>query len=63
MEIDIEYDEYECGRPCTQDGCVGHSDGIPVALIINNVTFNLDTDEKDSKKIVAAVDELFKAIG
>jgi len=35
----VEYFEYECGHPCTENGCTGHSTDIPVGVEIDGVWF------------------------
>jgi hypothetical protein len=36
---DIEYYEYECGMPCTVNGCCGHTTDLPVGILVDNVMF------------------------
>ncbi len=47
MEANVTYYEYECGRPCTPNGCCGHETDIPVAIEINGFTFVLMGDQDD----------------
>lgn len=47
MEANVTYYEYECGRPCTPNGCPGHTTDIPVAIEINGFTFVLMGDQDD----------------
>lgn len=42
IDIDIEYYEYDCGRPCTVDGCLGHVTDIPISITIDDVTFCIE---------------------
>ena len=37
--FDVETYEYECGHPCTPDGCMGHSTNIPVSFEVSGVRF------------------------
>lgn len=39
---DIEYYEYDCGNPCTEDGCMGHSTDVPVSFTINGVRVDVN---------------------
>lgn len=47
METHITYYEYECGQPCTPNGCCGHETDIPVAIEINGFTLVLMGDQDD----------------
>lgn len=47
MEAYANYYEYDCGRPCTPNGCTGHSTDIPVSMTINGYTFELMGDRGD----------------
>lgn len=38
-DFDVEYHEYECGRPCTQDGCPGHTTDMPIGFTFSGATF------------------------
>jgi hypothetical protein len=38
LRVEIVYYEYECGSPCTVNGCMGH-DGPAVGLVINGEQF------------------------
>jgi len=47
-KIDVEYYEYDCGKPCTVDGCMGHETDIPVSITINGVRLVVEgADEGD----------------
>jgi hypothetical protein len=35
----VELHEYECGSPCTENGCLGHDTGVPFAITLDNVRF------------------------
>jgi len=37
--VEVEYFEYECGHPCTPNGCMGHTTNIPVGIEIDGVWF------------------------
>lgn len=39
--IEIEYHEYDCGIPCTTDGCIGHETDIPESLVIEGFVFQI----------------------
>ena len=41
-EFDVEYYDYDCGKPCTPNGCCGHSTNIPVSFTVGGVTFHVD---------------------
>lgn len=43
MHVEVEYYEYDCGRPCTPSGCPGHPTDIPVAVDVNGFTLELRT--------------------
>jgi hypothetical protein len=34
----VEHDEYDCGRPCTENGCPGHA-GAPVGFWLDGALF------------------------
>ncbi len=40
--INVEYHEYDCGSPCTPDGCMGHTTDIPVGIEIDGVWLWVD---------------------
>jgi hypothetical protein len=40
-EISVEFYEYDCGSPCTENGCMGHVTDIPVSIEIDNVSFEV----------------------
>lgn len=42
MEASLVYGEYDCGHPCTPNGCPGHESTIPEGIEINGWTFVLD---------------------
>ena len=61
-DFDVEYYDYDCGRPCTPNGCCGHSTDIPLSFTVGGVTFHVDgaqsgdfPDEKENTNRVCAV--------
>jgi hypothetical protein len=48
MKASLVYGEYDCGRPCTPNGCPGHESTIPEGIEINGWTFVLDGCQGDS---------------
>ena len=74
MKIEIEDYEYDCMGYCTSDGCRGHTTDIPVAIIINNIRFEVEgysggdypSDQdtiNDVKKVVDQIVEKLIGIG
>lgn len=64
LKLGINYSEYECGHPCTPDGCRGHQSSIPDTITINGFDLHLDgfdpeTDDFPfrSESAVAGTDE------
>lgn len=38
MKIEVEeYHEYDCGSPCTETGCPGHTTDVPISISIGDV--------------------------
>lgn len=37
--FEIEYYEYDCGSPCTVDGCLGHTTDQPVGFYLDGIWF------------------------
>lgn len=66
-DFDVEYYEYDCGSPCTPNGCCGHSTNIPVSFTVGGVTFHVDGaqsgDFPDEKENVNRVRAVVKALG
>jgi hypothetical protein len=61
---DIDYYEYDCGSPCTTNGCPGHGTDIPIGLLIAGVWFWADegflADKEQIERVRKAVEELDK---
>jgi len=67
MKVDVDYWEYDCGYPCTPNGCPGHITDIPVSIIIDGVTFYVEgyeggdfppRDPEKIEKIIKVVDNI-----
>jgi hypothetical protein len=41
-EFEVIYPEYDCGRPCTPNGCPGHEGTQPVGFYLDGVSFYVD---------------------
>lgn len=41
-EVEMEYYEYDCGHPCTEDGCPGHITDMPVSITVDGVRLSVD---------------------
>ena len=41
MEIYVDYYEYDCGQPCTPDGCKGHDTDIPIGITIDGIYLHI----------------------
>lgn len=39
LKFDVEYYEYDCWKPCTPNGCMGHITDVPVTIWIDDVAF------------------------
>lgn len=37
--FEVIYHEYDCGRPCTENGCPGHETTMPVGFWLDGITF------------------------
>jgi len=48
LNIAINYSEFECGHPCTPDGCRGHKSSIPDTITINGFDLHLDGFDPDT---------------
>jgi len=44
-DFEVEYYDYDCGSPCTPNGCPGHSTTVPIAFSLGGVTFHVDGAE------------------
>lgn len=66
-DFDVEYYDYDCGSPCTPNGCCGHSTDIPLSFTVGGVTFHVDGaqsgDFPDEKENVNRVCAVVKALG
>jgi hypothetical protein len=71
MNFDVEYYEYDCGWPCTVNGCPGHITDIPVSIIIDGIRFEVEgaeggdfpgSDIEKVKQVKAVVSELYEAV-
>ena len=68
MEIyDIEYYEYDCGDPCTVDGCPGHVTDVPIGFTFNGIQFYVAGAEGgdfpgSNKEEIKEVQEAFKLL-
>lgn len=40
-DFEIEYAEFDCGKACTPNGCMGHSTDIPISFTTGGVTFHV----------------------
>lgn len=69
MDIGVEYYEYDCGRPCTPDGCPGHVTDNAIAIWVNGVRLveenyalgNGPTSSEDVQKVTDAIHEIYDA--
>ena len=41
----VIYHEYDCGRPCTVDGCPGHESTQPIGFWVDGITFYVEGAE------------------
>ncbi len=61
-----EYYEYDCGYPCTPNGCCGHSTDIPLSFSVGGATFNVYGSESgdfpDSKENIQLVRSVVTAL-
>lgn len=48
MKASLVYGEYDCGNPCTPNGCPGHESTIPEGFTVNHWVFVLDGCRGDS---------------
>lgn len=65
IKIDsIEFYEYECGFPCTPDGCKGHVTDIPISITINGVRLVVEGADRrlsrrnEVKKLIKELEKL-----
>ena len=75
MKFEIEYYEYECGKPCSPSGCTGHVSEQPVGVTINGVTFWVDgyeggdfpsperRENEEVRRVVLDLEQLCRAGG
>ncbi len=66
-DFDVEYYDYDCGYPCTPNGCFGHLTDIPVSFSVGGVTFHVDGAEggdfPDNKTNIELVIAVVKELG
>jgi len=65
----VEVYEYDCGKPCTENGCPGHETDIPMSIEFLGATFHVDGAERGdfptgaSKEHVRIVGEAVALMG
>ena len=66
-DFDVEYYDYECGFPCTPNGCCGHGTDIPLSFTVGGVTFSVygaeSGDFPDLKENIERVRTVVAALG
>lgn len=62
----VDYYDYECGQPCTPNGCRGHSTDIPISFTVNGITFYVDgvhSGDFPNKEDIKDVQQVVRSIG
>ena len=68
MNVQIEYEEYECGLPCIPNGCPGHETDVPCGLIIEGFFFDVSNElyppikDETVERLKAVVNEACKLL-
>lgn len=72
LHYEIEYYEYDCWKPCTPNGCMGHTTDVPVALHFDDVSlyvegfeqgdFPAGADNDEVRKVQNAIGRIINAI-
>jgi len=66
-----EFYEYDCGSPCTENGCLGHETNVPMSIEFKGVLFHVDgaeggdfpsSDSEHVQRVIDAVDVMYQRL-